>query len=289
MKRLVIHTGYTPTQNGIIKNYSLEATARDLAELAHLANRICPGTSILLPYLPGQNNIVRLTAAQTIRRLGFEPVLHFSARRITSFIEFENFLRQAVALAGIQQCLVVAGDLSTPAGPFADSASMIETGLFEKVGIQTIGVCGHPAGHPIMTEAQCWRVLQRKCFNIMERGMAPKIVTQFDFDADGILMWLKTLRECGVDCPVRIGVPGPTRLASLIRFAHRCGVKASASVLTKYGISIGKLLSNTGSDQFIHQLSSGLKAEHGSVRLHFYPFGGIEKTTEWIEQYTLNH
>jgi len=119
--------------------------------------------------------------------------------------------------------------------------------------------------------------------------MAPLIVTQFAFDADRVLGWLRALRQKGIHAPVRLGVPGPAGIQTLIRFAARCGVGASASVLAKYGISIGKLLGSAGPDKLVARLEQGLTADHGPVRLHFYPFGGIAKTVAWINDYDGAH
>lgn len=115
--------------------------------------------------------------------------------------------------------------------------------------------------------------------------MAPLIVTQFAFDADAMLAWLKELRARGHDHAVRIGVPGPAGIKTLARFAAMCGVGASAAVFAKYGISIGKLIGTAGPDKFVDRLAAGLGPEHGPVRLHFYPFGGIGKTVGWIRDY----
>ncbi len=136
-----------------------------------------------------------------------------------------------------------------------------------------------------MSEAQCWSVLEAKCRSIEDRGMAPLIVTQFAFDADAVLSWLRVLRAYGLDYPVRIGVPGPAGIATLVRFAAQCGVGASASVLAKYGGSLGRMLGTAGPDTFVDRLAAGLCKEHGAVRLHFYPFGGVARTVDWIERY----
>ena len=271
--------------NAITNGYSLEVTVSDIPALMQAALGIWPNAPIAIPYLPGESNDARVTAARAVRLLGFEPMPHFSARRIASLTEFEDFLTRAVANAGIERCFVVAGDPSRPTGPFSDSAAMIGTGVFERAGIKVIGVGGHPEGHPIMNEAQCWSVLEAKCRGIEDRDMAPLIVTQFAFDADMILSWLKTLRARGLDYPVRVGVPGPAGISTLMRFAAQCGVGASTSMLSKYGISIGRLLGTAGPDRFVDRLADGLGKEHGPVRLHFYPFGGIAKTVEWIERY----
>jgi len=271
--------------NAITDGYSLEVTVSDIPALMQAAPGIWPNAPIAIPYLPGESNDARIRAARAVRHLGFEPMPHFSARRIASSIEFEDFLARAVADAGTERCFVVAGDASSPTGPFSDSAALIGAGVFERAGIKVIGVGGHPEGHPIMSEAQCWSVLDAKCRNIEDRGMAPLIVTQFAFDADMILSWLKMLRERGLDYPVRVGVPGPAGISTLVRFAAQCGVGASSSMLSKYGISIRRLLGTAGPDRLIDRLADGLGREHGPVRLHFHPFGGLAKTVEWIERY----
>ena len=119
--------------------------------------------------------------------------------------------------------------------------------------------------------------------------MAPLVVTQFGFDPDAFLNWLKELRARGLDVPVRIGIPGPASIKSLLRFATRCGVGASASVMKKYGVSITNLLGNAGPDKLVDAFANQLSEEHGRVRLHFYPFGGLRKTVEWIADYNKRH
>lgn len=140
-----------------------------------------------------------------------------------------------------------------------------------------------------MTPDQCWQVLETKVRAIEARGMAPLVVTQFGFDPDAFLAWLMELRARGIDCPVRIGVPGPAGIKRLLAFAARCGVGASASVMKKYGVSITNLLGTAGPDRLVDAFAAGLGDEHGRVRLHFYPFGGMVKTVEWIRDYNAKH
>jgi methylenetetrahydrofolate reductase (NADPH) len=274
------------TVDRITDNFSLEVTVRDIEILTDVAPRLRQGTVIAIPFLARENGRSRSAAARRVRELGFEPMLHLSARRLASSAELEDFLAQAIAEAAIDRCLVVAGDASDPAGPFADSAAVIGTGIFERAGIRTVGVSAHPEGHPVMNEAQCWSVLERKCSDISRRGMTPLIVTQFAFDADRILDWLASLRARGLAHPVRIGVPGPASGATLTRFAFRCGVGTSASLLAKQGRSLSKLLETSGPNRFVDRLVGGMGKAHGAVRLHFYPFGGIARTVGWIEHYS---
>ncbi|MGV3457212.1 methylenetetrahydrofolate reductase [Sphingomonas sp.] len=281
----LIHPNWSRPANSAIDGYSIEITAKDADALRTVASRIPPATPIAIAYLPGETLDARVRAARTIRDLGFEPMPHFSARRIGSGAEFEDYLAAVVERAGVQRCFVVAGDPSTPAGPFADSASLIATGAFERSGIRAIGVGGHPEGHPNMTQAECFAVLDGKCHEIARRGMAPLIVTQFGFDADAVVRWLAELRRRGIDAPVRLGVPGPAGIKTLMRYAALCGVGASTAVLRKYGLSLGNLIGSAGPDRFVAILEAALTPDHGPVRLHFYPFGGLARTLDWIENY----
>lgn len=283
--RPVISTDTPNFASTVTEAYSLEVSAKDIGALTNAAPRILPGCAMFIPYLPGQNQAVRLAAAQMVRSLGFEPVPHLSARRIGSLGELQACIARLVDEAGVTRCLVIAGDPSTPKGPFPDSVSLIETGVFERSGIRTIAVAGHPEGHPILRTTEQWDVLERKCRSIQERGMAPLIVTQFGFDADIVVTWLEALRARGVTHPVRVGVPGPASVAVLARYAASCGVGACASVLSNYGISIGKLFGNAGPDRFVDRLVSRLTEAHGDVRLHLFPFGGIAQSVEWVAHY----
>jgi methylenetetrahydrofolate reductase (NADPH) len=264
-------------------------TAKDIAALRDAAPLIPPDTPVAITFLPGEDANARIEATLAVRELGFEPMPHFSARRITSAIEFEHYLYAVVARAGVRRCFVVAGDPPEPQGPFSDSMALIGSGAFEGAGVKTIGIGGHPEGHPIMTEAQCWAVIDQKVAAIEARGMAPLIVTQFAFDAVPVLRWLEDLRARGIDAPVRIGIPGPAGIKRLLKFASHCGVGATASVMKKYGVSITNLLGNAGPDKLVNAFATGLSAEHGKIRLHFYPFGGMKPTAEWVAGYRRKH
>jgi methylenetetrahydrofolate reductase (NADPH) len=281
----LIHPNWDLPPAGITDGFSLEMTAKDEASLRDAARLIPAETPIAVTYLPGEEVDARVAATIAVRELGFEPMPHFSARRITSQDDFEAYLKAVVEKAGVRRCFIVAGDPPEPQGPYFDTMALIATGAFERAGIQAIGIGGHPEGHPNMSEAECWAVLETKVREIESRGMAPLVVTQFGFDPDAFLVWLKELRARGIMCPVRIGIPGPAGIKRLLAFAARCGVGASASVMKKYGVSITNLLGTAGPDKLVDAFAKGLGDEHGRVRLHFYPFGGLRKTVEWIADY----
>lgn len=274
---------------GATEGYSLEITTKDIDSFRATAPGIADETPVAITFLPGEEQGARVAAAVAVRELGFEPMPHFSARRIRSTVEFEDYVQAVVRDAGVERCFLVAGDPPEPEGPYFDSSALIESGAFERAGIKAIGIGGHPEGHPVMTRQQCWDVIDKKVAMIESRGMAPLIVTQFGFDPDALLLWLSELRSRGVKVPVRIGVPGPAGIKQLLRFAKFCGVGVSTRVLAKYGISLTKLMGSAGPDKLIDRLAAELGDEHGRVRLHFYSFGGIEKTVEWINDYDRRH
>lgn len=272
-------------EEAFINTFSLEVSAKAMPALRAEVGRIAHGTTISIPYMASEDDDVRLAAARMVRELGFEPMPHLSARRIGSRAALERFLERAASEAGVEKCLLIAGDLSAPAGPYADSTSIIETGLLERCGIKVVAIGGHPEGHPAMTAEERWHVLEHKCLAIEARGMAPLIITQFAFDADIVLTWLDALRARGITVPVLVGVPGPASIARLARYAAMCGVGASASMLARYGISIGRLLGTAGPEVFVDRLLRGLTAGHGQISPHFFPFGGISPSLDWIERY----
>lgn len=270
---------------GLIEDFSIEVTARDIGPLREAAPGIAAGTPVSVTFLATETLDNRIAAAVLIRALGLEPMPHLSARRIASPAELEETVARAAGEAGTVRAFLVAGDPPVPAGPFADTMALLRTGLFERNGYRTIGIAGHPDGHPVMDQPAIWRALVDKDAEIRARGMDTLIVTQFGFDAGPFLAWLGELRSRGVEAPVRIGVPGPAGIKTLLRFAAHCGVGASAAVMAKYGLSIGKLFGAAGPDRLIEALAAGLQPAHGDVRLHFYPFGGVTRTVDWISDY----
>ena len=272
------------TVEKLFENFSFEATTKDVANLGALSHKISPQKIITVPYLPTETNEARIAATTALVSGGFQPMPHFSARRISSAAEFHALL-DGVAKAGAKRCLVIAGDPARAVGPYSESLTLIETNAFEQAGIETLGIAGHPEGHPAMSRDESFLVLARKSAAIEKRNMKVEIVTQFAFDADAVLRWLKDLRQRGISQPVRLGVAGPASLRTLLRFAALCGVASSASVIAKYGLSLTNLLGSSGPEKLVARLLTELRPEHGQVRLHFYPFGGTAKTLDWIAEH----
>jgi methylenetetrahydrofolate reductase (NADPH) len=289
MSYAAIHPNWEKPRNNMVDGYSLEMTAKELDGLREAAPLIRPDTQIAVTFLPGEEIEQRVQAAVLVRELGFEPIVHLSARRLQSEEQLDSYLRDITSKAGVKRVFIIAGDPPEAEGPYENSLQIIESGLLEKHGIEIVGVGGHPEGHPNNTKDELWDWMERKLDAVRAHGMVPLVVTQFAFDDDAIIAWIAEMRERGIDVPVRLGVPGPAGIKRLLGFAKRCGVGASASVMKKYGVSITNLLGNAGPDKLVSSLENGLTEKHGRVRLHFYPFGALKASAEWINAHDAKH
>ncbi|MCB5426486.1 methylenetetrahydrofolate reductase [Altererythrobacter sp. CC-YST694] len=289
MSYAAIHPDWEKPRANMVDGYSLEMTAKEIEGLKEAAPLIRPGTQIAVTFLPGEEMSQRVECAKLVRDLGFEPIVHLSARRFTSEAELEQYLSDITSQAAVKRVFIIAGDPPEPEGPYSDSLQIIETGLLEKYGIEIVGIGGHPEGHPNVSKPDLWVWMEKKIAAIRARGMTPLVVTQFAFDDDAIIEWVKEMRGRGIDVPVRLGVPGPAGIKRLLGFAKRCGVGASASVMKKYGISLTNLIGSAGPDKLVNSLDKGLTEEAGRVRLHLYPFGALTASAEWINNYAAKH
>lgn len=271
-----MHSGH------LLDDHSIEITSKDIGALADAVGVLPAGASVSITFLPGNGIDQLVDVAAEVRRLGFEPVPHISARRLASRAELDRFLAGLAERSGATRAFIIAGDPPRPLGPFDDALAVMRSGLLEAHGFDAVGVAGYPEGHPAIADRVIRQALRDKVAAAAAAGLKIDIVTQFVFDADTIMAWIKAVRAQGVTAPIRIGIPGPASVQALLRFAARCGVGASAKVMAKYGVSITRLLNTATPDALIDQLSAQLlNGVQGEVKAHLYPFGGLEKTARW--------
>ncbi|BAK65950.1 MULTISPECIES: methylenetetrahydrofolate reductase [Sphingobium] len=266
----------------LFTDYSLEITPKDVEALENAAHMIPPGTLISVTFLPGAEYEDRARAAKRIQELGFRPVPHLSARRLIDEADLRTYLDMLKGVIDLKHVFVIAGDPNEPLGIYEDALALIDSGILKEYGIEHCGISGYPEGHPDITDEKLAKAMHDKVASLKRQGIDYSIMTQFGFDAEPVLEWLKQIRSEGIDGPVRIGLAGPASIKTLLRFAARCGVGTSAKVVKKYGLSITSLIGSAGPDPVIEDLTPVLGPEHGQVHLHFYPFGGLVKTNEWI-------
>jgi methylenetetrahydrofolate reductase (NADPH) len=270
----------------VLDGFSMEMTGKDVAKLENAAGVIPPGTRIHVTYLENEDLQTRVTAAAAVRRLGFVPVPHISARRIHSKEMLEAFLEALRGVDAVESVFAVGGDPPSPLGPYEDALSLIESGVLQQYGVRHVSIAGHPDAHPDIETEALWLALEHKTAALARLGLPGTVLTQIDFDAERVLAWIEQVRQRGIDLPVRVGVPGPASVRLLLSFAARMGLSTSAGIARKYGFSMTNLLGKAGPDAFIRDLQAGLDpARHGQVGLHFYTFGGFKTTAEWIGEF----
>ena len=92
------------------------------------------------------------------------------------------------------------------------------------------------------------------------------------------------MRDFGIEHPVRIGLAGPTNLATLLRYARRCGVSASAQGLARQAGLMRHLFAMSAPDALMRALAEArADGRLGDVAPHFFSFGGLAGTARWAE------
>ncbi|MGR6924429.1 hypothetical protein ACU635_60125 [[Actinomadura] parvosata] len=272
----------------LLDDFSLELTGKDADALEEASAVLPPGTRVNVTFLAHEDFSMRVHAARAVRRLGFRPVPHVSARRLRSTAELDEFLAALADVRAAEDICVVAGDPDVPAGPYGDSLAVIRSGLLGKHGVRQVSVTGYPEGHPRIDRSTLWRALEDKRAALQQQSLGMTVITQFGFDPAPVLHWLEEVRDRGIDAPVRIGVPGPAGVKRLLRYARRFGVQSSAGIAQKYGFSLTNLLGTAGPGRFVDNLGQHLDpVVHGDVLLHFYTFGGIQATAQWIRDHAV--
>jgi methylenetetrahydrofolate reductase (NADPH) len=257
---------------------SLEVPARERAVDA-CRDRLSPGTTIHVRHASGDTTHGIVGVAARLARAGFAPVPHVAARALESFTRLNDYLARAVGEAGVAAMLVTAGDQPQPAGPYRSSLDVIETGLFERHGIRRVGIAGYPERHPAVATVALDAARAAKLARLRERGLEPYVVTQLCLDAEPIVAWIAAARAAGVDCAIQVGLAGPATVATLAKFAVRCGVGISLRALARGQTSVARLTREAGPEPILRALA---RADAPLDGLHFFSFGGVARTAAWL-------
>jgi methylenetetrahydrofolate reductase (NADPH) len=259
-----------------MRGFSVEATRPSAADIAALGV-LQRGTRIYLSAIPGRPMEEAVTAAVGVRKAGLEPVPHIAVRNFDTDKLLDDFLTRLNGEADVRSVLVIAGDRSE-CGPFRNAREAIDSGILNRRGIRTVGIAGYPEGHPKIGDEELKNALAGKIVAAEAVGLEAEIVTQFCFDPKAIMSFVNQLRSFGFDHRVRAGLVGPTSLTSLMRYAARCGVRASAQGLARRAGLMRQMFTLTTPDDLIRTLADAAPA---NVVPHFFSFGGLVATSRW--------
>lgn len=271
-----------------LKGLSLEITPRQVEKIGAFAGRLGKGTKVYVALIDPADVAAQLDAAIGLRGLGLEPVPHVPARFVRDQTDLATRIEALTAKAGVRQMLVLGGGAPQPLGKYDAAIQLLETGIFQKNGVTTIGVAGHPEGNSDITRQHGDKILfdtlKVKQAYIESNGLQGYIATQFLFEAAPVAEWAKKLRDTGIRLPLHVGVPGPATIKTLVKYAAMCGVGNSARFIRKQALNVTRLLSVSTPDTFVGDLARihGEQPELGIAAPHLYPFGGFEKLFEWL-------
>lgn len=270
----------------LLHHVSVEVSPHAHGAANAMRDKFDPGTDVFISFVPSSDYREAVKTAAALRHAGFNPVPHIPARSIANLPELDDFLTRLSGEAAVTRTLLIAGDQDHPVGPFASTMGLLRTDLFPARGITSVGFAGHPEGHVAVSERALEQALEEKLAFAANAGLESFIVTQFCFTADPVIAWLRMIARIAPDVPVRIGVAGPATAATLIRFAIRCGIGNSMRAIQTRTNMIGRLLSETGPQEVLRGLSVVLAemSESQVAGAHFYPFGGVDKTSDWISE-----
>ncbi|HEX2653071.1 MAG TPA: methylenetetrahydrofolate reductase [Xanthobacteraceae bacterium] len=268
-----------PAIAALMRAYSIEVTFPTPTEIEALREHLGPDSLVYVSAPPNHSRQELAQAIARVRSAGFEPVPHLAARGFTGREELEEFIRTITGEAGVTRALTIAGDIDKPRGPFIDALALIESDVLQRHRLVEVGISAYPDGHPKIADDRLSAALKAKLDAAYARGLAVHIVTQFCFDAEKILEWLRRVRYARIDVPIRIGIAGPTTLRTLMRYALKCGVRASLSGLTNPKAM--QLFGEAAPDQLIATLAQSIDRLKLDAALHLFSFGGAMHTAHW--------
>jgi methylenetetrahydrofolate reductase (NADH) len=248
---------------------------------------LAPGTRVYIAHIEGTPIEDMVATAKRVADEGYDVMPHFPARIIKDEATLADWIARYQGEAGVEQALLLAGGVATPHGDYSDSMQLLESGLFDKAGFKRLHVAGHPEGNrdidPSGSDERVMEALRwKQKFNeTTDAEMA--LATQFCFEAGPVIEWVDALTEAGIDIPVHIGVAGPAKLQTLIRFSIACGVGASLKVLKKRAMDVSKLLLPYEPTGFLNELAlhKAKNPDFNISHVHFFPLGGIKTNAKW--------
>jgi methylenetetrahydrofolate reductase (NADPH) len=267
---------------------SIEITPSEEKHLPALRALLPAECAIFVSHVQSATLAQVVKTALAVQAAGFQATPHLVARRI-NYPETLRTVLAELAAHGIEQVLLVAGDTEHPAGEYESTLDVLASGLIEKSGLKRIGVAGYPEGQRGIGHAMLGNALKTKQAFADRTGLRMFIVTQFGFNGNALRDWEPELARIDVRLPILAGIAGPTPLSKLIKFAMRCGIGASLRTVMRNlsGLSgIAELA--TTPEQHVMRLMQ-LPGSTRIVAPHFFCFGGVLETAEWINHVVSGH
>jgi methylenetetrahydrofolate reductase (NADPH) len=281
--------GPTPELEAFLQGYSIEIMPRTAEKVEDFTALLPKGTRVYIAHIEGTPIEDMVATAKRLANDGYPVMPHFPARIIKDKATLDNWIAMYQGEAGVDQALLLAGGVTNPHGDYESSMQLLESGAFE--GFKRLHVAGHPEGNKdidpkggtaMVDDALRWK---QKFSETTDADMA--LATQFAFESGPIIEWADSLKAAGITIPIHIGIAGPAKLHTMIKFAIACGVGPSLKVLQKRAKDVTKLLLPFEPTQVLTDLAAHKEANPDSniESVHFFPLGGIKTNANWAIQH----
>ncbi|MDC3066739.1 methylenetetrahydrofolate reductase [Gammaproteobacteria bacterium] len=273
-----------------LDGFSVEVTPKAASKIENFEDYIPSGTLVYIAHIEGTPIEEMVETAKKINDQGFCAMPHFPARIIKDKSVLQDWISRYKNEANVSNALLIAGGANKPYGEYDSSIQLIESELFDKADFNNLHIAGHPEGSmdidpdgstTNVDQALSWK---NEFSKRTDANMA--ITTQFSFDASSVISWANNIKEAGIDIPVHIGIAGPAKLQTLLRYSIECGVGASIKIIQKRAKDLTKLLLPYKPTNIITELAT-YKANNPSFnieKVHFFPLGGIKQVSDFVKE-----
>ncbi|MBR9762941.1 MAG: methylenetetrahydrofolate reductase [Rhodobacteraceae bacterium] len=281
-------SGATADLSALLAGYSIEVMPRTAAKIDDFRQLLPQGTRVYIAHIEGTPIDEMVATAARLSDEGFDVMPHFPARIIKDAPTLEDWIARYQGEAGVTQALLLAGGVKDPHGDFHCSMQLLETGLFDRAGFTRLHVAGHPEGNldidPDGSDRAVMEALRWKQSFAERTDARMAMATQFAFDAAPVLAWSRRLRDEGITLPIHLGIAGPAKLQTLIKFAIACGVGPSLKVLQKRALDVTKLMLPYEPTELLTDLAAA--EDLGLIeQLHVFPLGGIRASADYAARH----
>jgi methylenetetrahydrofolate reductase (NADPH) len=270
-----------------LRGYSIEVMPRTAAKVPDFRAILPPGTRVYVAHIEGTPLDEMVATARRITDEGFPVMPHVPARIVADAATLHTWLARYAGEAGAREALVLAGGPKVPLGDFHSSMQLLETGLFDRHGFRRLHVAGHPEGNRdidpdgstrLVDEAAAWK---QAFADRTDAAMA--MTTQFAFAAAPVIDWARNLSAAGIRLPIHVGVAGPAKLQTLLKYAVACGVGPSLSVLQRRALDLTKLVLPFEPTAVLADLAAHTAETPDSLieAAHIFPLGGIVAAADY--------
>ena len=273
-----------------LKGFSLEVTPRAAAKIENFSELIPKGTLVYIAHIEGTPIEEMVETAKKINDQGYSPMPHFPARIIKNEQVLQDWISQYKNEANVENALLIAGGSNKPYGDFDSSVQLIESELFDVAGFKNLHIAGHPEGNKDIdndgTTRNIDKALSWKNEFSKRTDATMAITTQFCFDSETVINWANDIKNNGIDLPIHIGIAGPAKLQTLLKYSLECGVGASIKILQKRAMDLTKLLLPYKPTQILSELAEYKfdNPDFNVEKVHFFPLGGIKQVSKFVEE-----